>query len=125
MAIYWALDIAAFYGAARFIGLRADLAELIVAYGTGYALTRRTMPLGGAGVTEALLTFALHWMGQPVGASLAVVLLYRALNFALPTVPALLVRPRVVPLMRAGEEERAATPAERRRAGAPLRAARG
>ena len=24
------------------------------------------MPLGGAGITEALMTFSLHWTGQPV-----------------------------------------------------------
>lgn len=121
MALYWALDIAAFAGATRFLGLDASLPELIVAYGTGYALTRRTMPFGGAGVTEALMTFSLHWMGQPVAPGLAVVLLYRVLNFALPAVPALLVRPRIMPLMRAGDAGRRATEHEQRAASAPLR----
>jgi uncharacterized membrane protein YbhN (UPF0104 family) len=122
MALYWALDIAAFVGAARFLGLHASLPELIVAYGTGYALTRRTMPFGGAGVTEALMTFALHWMGQAVAPALAVVVLYRTLNFGLPTIPALLARPRVMPLLRAGEADRAATAREHRDASAPIRA---
>ena len=49
MALYWALEIAALYAAARFIGLRLTVPELIIAYATGYALTRRSMPLAGAG----------------------------------------------------------------------------
>jgi uncharacterized membrane protein YbhN (UPF0104 family) len=120
MTSYWALDIASFYGALRFIGLHLNLGELIVAYATGYALTRRSMPLGGAGVTEALMTFSLHWVGQPVLPALAAVVVYRMFNLALPTVPALLVRPRIKPLLDAAD--RGATPAtrERRRAAAPL-----
>lgn len=121
MAGYWALDVASFYGAVRFIGLPANVGEVIVAYATGYALTRRSMPLGGAGVTETFMTFSLHWMGQPVPAALAAVLIYRAVNFLLPTVPALLVRPSVMPLVRASEAGRPLTAAERRRAAAPLR----
>ena len=111
MALYWALEIASFYGAVRFIGLRPNGAELTLAYATGYTLTRRSLPLGGAGVTEALLTFALHWVGQPVAPALAAVVVYRLFNFVLPTIPALLVRPRVKPLLEAAEHGR--TPAGR------------
>jgi uncharacterized membrane protein YbhN (UPF0104 family) len=106
MAAYWALDIACFYSATRCIGLHLNAGEVIVAYATGYALTRRSMPLGGAGVTEALMTFALHWVGQPVPAALAATLLYRLFNFALPTVPALHARPHVKPLLDAAELRR-------------------
>jgi uncharacterized membrane protein YbhN (UPF0104 family) len=119
-ALYWALDIAAFYGAVRFIGLRPDFGETILAYATGYALTRRSMPLGGAAVTELLLTFALHWVGQPIAPALAAVVTYRVFNFALPAVPALLVRRRIRPLLRAANEDRAPSRPERRRASAPI-----
>ncbi len=120
MVLYWGLDIASFYGATRFIGLRLNLAELVVAYATGYALTRRSMPLGGAGVTEVLMTFSLHWVGQAVLPALAAVVVYRAFNLALPTVPALLVHRRMQPMLDAAD--RGETPAveERRRAAAPL-----
>ncbi len=101
MGLYWALDIASLYGAARFIGLRLSIGELVIAYGTGYALTRRSMPLAGAGATEVLLTFSLHWVGEPVPASLAVVIVYRIFNFVVPTLPALFVHPRVKPLLEA------------------------
>ena len=120
MAAYWALDIASFYGALRFVGLHLNLGEVILAYATGYALTRRSMPLGGAGATEALMTFALHWVGQPVAPSLAAVVVYRVFNFVLPTIPALLVRDRVKPLLDAADEGRTPARGERRRASAAL-----
>lgn len=119
-AMYWALDIAAFYAAVRFIGLRPNAAETILAYATGYALTRRSMPLGGAGVTEVLMTFSLHWVGLPVAPALAAVVTYRVFNFVLPAIPALLVRPRIQPLVTALDDDRSPTAAERRSAEAPL-----
>lgn len=107
-ALYWTFDIASLYGSMRFIGLHANLAEAVLAYATGYALTRRSTPLGGAGATEALMTFSLHWVGQPIPASLAAVLVYRAFNFVLPTIPALVARKQVGPLLDAGYERRTA-----------------
>lgn len=120
IALYWALDIASFYGAVRFIGLHLGLGETVLAYATGYALTRRSTPLGGAGSTETLMTFALHWVGQPVAPALAAVVVYRVFNFALPTIPAILARRRVKPLLDAADDNR--TPARRERryaAGSP------
>lgn len=101
MILYWSLDIASFYGAVRFVGLHTNLGEVVLAYATGYALTRRTMPFGGAGITEALMTFALHWVGQPIPASLAAVVVYRLFNFVLPAAPALLAHNEVAPLVTA------------------------
>jgi uncharacterized membrane protein YbhN (UPF0104 family) len=120
-AFYWAFDIASFYGALRFVGLHVNLGELILAYATGYALTRRSMPLGGAGITEVLMTFALHWVGQPVAPALAAVVVYRVFNFVLPTIPARLAHSRVKPLLDAADEGRTPAPAARRHAAAPLR----
>jgi uncharacterized membrane protein YbhN (UPF0104 family) len=120
VALYWALDIASFYGALRFIGLRLNLGETILGYATGYALTRRSMPLGGAGVTEALMTFALHWVGQPVLPALAAVVVYRVFNFALPAIPALAIRNRVRPLVAAAENDRRPSAQARRRAAEPI-----
>lgn len=125
MALYWSLDIAAFYGAVRFAGLRLDLGETILAYATGYALTRRSLPLGGAGVTEVLMTFALHWVGVPVVAALVAVVAYRAFNFVLPVVPALVTRRRVRPLLAAADEGRGPAHRERRHAAAPFGPASG
>jgi uncharacterized membrane protein YbhN (UPF0104 family) len=99
MVGYWVADIASLYGAARFIGIHISVGEIIVAYATGYALTRRSMPIAGAGATETLMTFALHWMGQPVALSLATVVVYRALSFVVSTLPALLIRLRKGPVV--------------------------
>jgi uncharacterized membrane protein YbhN (UPF0104 family) len=103
-AMYWVLEVGAFYGALRFIGLHPSGWQTVLAYATGYALTRRSLPLGGAGATETLMTFALHWVGFAVPPALAAVVVYRVGNFILPTAPALLALPRVKPLVDAGEE---------------------
>jgi uncharacterized membrane protein YbhN (UPF0104 family) len=101
---YWALDILSLYAALRFIGLAPNAGETILAFATGYALTRRSLPLGGAGVTEALMTYSLHWVGEPVAPALAAVVVYRAFNFVLPTLPALAARRHVMPLIHSAEQ---------------------
>src|SRR2546423_1645248 len=78
----------------RVLGLGAleghfpSVAPLLIGYATGYALTRRTLPLAGAGAVEALLPFALLWTGTPLAAAVTAVLAYRIVNFWLPIVPA-------------------------------------
>jgi uncharacterized membrane protein YbhN (UPF0104 family) len=89
-ALYWAADIAAFYGALRTFGLDPGTGKVIIAYATGYAATRRSLPLGGAGVTEALMIFALYWVRQPLAPSLAAVVVYRVFNFLLAATPGLI-----------------------------------
>jgi uncharacterized membrane protein YbhN (UPF0104 family) len=111
MALYWALDITGFLAAIRFIGLPANTGEIVVAYATGYALTRRTMPLGGAGITEVLMTLALHWAGQPIPGALAAVVIYRVFNLLLPAGPALLVTPQVERVLRGGATPQSNRPA--------------
>jgi uncharacterized membrane protein YbhN (UPF0104 family) len=87
---YWAADIVAFYGALRTFGLDPGAGKIILAYGTGYAATRRSLPLGGAGITEALMTYALYWVGARLAPALAAVLAYRAFNFLLVAAPAVI-----------------------------------
>jgi hypothetical protein len=65
-----------------------SVAPLLIGYATGYALTRRTLPLAGAGAVDALLPFALFWSGTPLAAAVPAVLAYRIVNFWLPIVPA-------------------------------------
>lgn len=90
MAFYWGAEIFALGVMLRtFLGHAPNIASLIVGYATGYALTRRTLPLAGAGVVEALLPFALSWMRYPLAAALVAVFTYRIVNLWLPLVPAL------------------------------------
>lgn len=124
-ALYWAADIAAFYGALRTMGLDMGGGKVILAYATGYAATRRSLPLAGAGVTEVLMTFALHWVGQPVAPALAATVTYRVFNFILPAASALWVRPHVRPLLQAAEQGRTPVPNGGRFGARPPRVLRG
>jgi uncharacterized membrane protein YbhN (UPF0104 family) len=105
-ALYWAADITAFYAALRTFGLHLDFGKVIIAYATGYAATRRSLPLAGAGVTEVLMSYALYWVRQPLAPALAAVVMYRAFNFVLAAMPALIARRHVDPLLDAADEMR-------------------
>lgn len=89
-ALYWAADIGAFYGGLRTFGLEPNFGKVIIAYATGYAATRRSLPLGGAGITEFLMTYSLYWVRQPLAPALAAVVAYRIFNFVLAATPALI-----------------------------------
>jgi uncharacterized membrane protein YbhN (UPF0104 family) len=102
-AVYWAADIGAFYGGLRTFGLDPGAGKVIVAYATGYAATRRSLPLGGAGITEVLMTYALYWVRQPLAPALAAVVAYRAFNFLLAAAPALIAHRHVEPLLTTAE----------------------
>ena len=98
-ALYWAGDIACLWGALAFFGNPPlSVPALIVGYSTGYVLTRRSLPAGGAGVVEIALTFALHWVGLPFVPALLGVITYRVFNFWLPMVPAVAVLPAIAEL---------------------------
>ena len=89
-ALYWAADIAAFYGGLRTFGLDPGAGKVIIAYATGYAATRRSLPLGGAGITEVLMTYSLYWVRMPLAPALGAVVAYRLFNFLLAATPGLI-----------------------------------
>jgi uncharacterized membrane protein YbhN (UPF0104 family) len=90
MALYWVGDGFCLWACLHgFLGRPLPVAELIVGYATGYALSRRTLPLAGAGVVEALLPFALLWVSLPLAAGMLAVLAYRFFNLWLPLLPAI------------------------------------
>jgi uncharacterized membrane protein YbhN (UPF0104 family) len=92
MAIYLAGDIAALAACLAIFNRDShwSLPEIMVGFATGYALTRRTLPLGGAGVVEALLPFALNWVGIPLRNGLLAVVGYRLFNLWIAAVAGLL-----------------------------------
>ena len=104
VSLYWLGDIACLWAALRVFEVELSIPALIVAYATGYVLTRRSLPLGGAGIVEVLMTFALVWVGVGFAPALLGVLVYRIFNFWLPIVPALAVLPTVKELRRAYRE---------------------
>lgn len=101
-ALYWAADIGAFYGGLRAFGVDPGAGKVILAYATGYAATRRSLPLGGAGVTEVLMTYSLYWVREPLAPALAAVVAYRVFNFLLAATPALIARRQLDPLLTRG-----------------------
>jgi uncharacterized membrane protein YbhN (UPF0104 family) len=105
-AVYWAADIGAFYGGLRVFGLDPGFGKVIIAYATGYAATRRSLPLGGAGLTEFLMTYSLYWVREPLAASLGAVLAYRVFNFALVAAPAIIAYGQLQPVLRRGRGRR-------------------
>jgi uncharacterized membrane protein YbhN (UPF0104 family) len=97
--LYWAADIVAFYGGLRTFGLNPGAGKVIIAYATGYAATRRSLPFGGAGVTEVLMTYSLYWVREPLAPALGAVVAYRVFNFLLASTPALIAHHQLKPLM--------------------------
>jgi uncharacterized membrane protein YbhN (UPF0104 family) len=90
IACYWLGDIFCLWATLHaFFAHTPPVAQLLVGYATGYALTRRTLPLGGAGVVEALLPVALGWVGIARLPALLGVAAYRVINLWLPLLPAL------------------------------------
>jgi uncharacterized membrane protein YbhN (UPF0104 family) len=94
MATYWAAEIACF-------GFEISIPALVVAYATGYAASRRSLPLGGAGITEALLTVSLVAVGVNGALALFSVIAYRLINFLAPMLPGLLAHSSFASLLEA------------------------
>ena len=98
-ALYWTADIAAFYGGLRTFGLHPSVGKVIIAYATGYAATRRSLPLGGAGLTEVLMTYSLYWVRLPLAPALGAVVAYRLFNFLLAAMPGIIAHRQLEPML--------------------------
>jgi uncharacterized membrane protein YbhN (UPF0104 family) len=89
MAVYWAGEVFVLWVClAAFTRDTPSVTAVVVGYATGYALTRRTLPLAGAGAVEALLPFALTWVGYGLPSAVLAVFAYRIFNLWLPLGPA-------------------------------------
>jgi uncharacterized membrane protein YbhN (UPF0104 family) len=98
---YWGGDIFCLWSTLHAFSARTPpIAQLIVGYSTGYALTRRSLPLGGAGFVEALLPLALSWLRIALAPALLAVFAYRLINLWIPIIPALAGLPTLRRLQR-------------------------
>ncbi len=95
-AMYWFGEILCLWAALMAFHAQVRVPVLIVGFATGYVLTRRSLPAGGAGVAEVALTFALVWLHVPFAPALLGVFTYRFFNFWLALVPAIAARNTVV-----------------------------
>jgi uncharacterized membrane protein YbhN (UPF0104 family) len=84
MALFWVADALAAWGALAAFGFLMNVATFIVAYGTGMVFTRRTGPLGGAGVLVVALSLTIWYSGAPFAPAVAGIFAYRVLTLWLP-----------------------------------------
>jgi hypothetical protein len=102
MALFWAAEAFAAWAALAALGVKMSAAALIVGFGTGMVFTRRTGPLGGAGILVLVLPLTLWYSGAPLAAAIAGVFIYQVLFLWLPMPVAL----TLVPTLRAMGEQR-------------------
>lgn len=84
MLLFWLTDMFALWAAIAAFGFRMNGGSLVVAFGTAAIVTRRTGPLGGAGILTAALTPTLWYSGAPWAQAVAGVLVYRFFTLWLP-----------------------------------------
>ena len=89
MSVYWVGDVFVLWACLAAFTRHGTppVAALVLAYATGYALSRRTLPFAGAGAVEALLPFSLTWVGVGLAPALLAVFSYRVFNLWLPVIP--------------------------------------
>jgi uncharacterized membrane protein YbhN (UPF0104 family) len=80
MLLYWTGDAVAMWAALRAFGVDQPFDIVVLGLATGWAATRRTLPLAGAGATEALMPLAYRWLGVPLAPALCAVVAYRCVN---------------------------------------------
>ena len=93
MAVFWAAEAFAAWAALAALGVEMSVAALIVGFGTGMVFTRRTGPLGGAGILVLVLPPALWYSGAPLAAAVVGVFIYQVLFLWLPMPVALTLLP--------------------------------
>jgi len=95
-AVYWAGDVLCLWACLRPYRASLPFAGVVIAHAVGYVLTRRTLPLAGAGVVEVLMPLTLLASGAPFAGAILGVFAYRIFNLWLPLLPAA----AAIPLLR-------------------------
>lgn len=103
MAVFWAGDMFAVWAATAAFGYKMSALSVIVAVATGMLFTRRTAPLGGAGVvTVALVPTLWYAAAVPYAAATLGVAAYRVFTLFGPMAVALAGLPALRELGRSG-----------------------
>lgn len=103
MLVFWLCDMYALWAAMHAFGFRMNGFAEIVAFGTAMIVTRRTGPLGGAGILMLALPPTLWVSGAPWAPAVLGTFFYRIFTLWLPMPFSFLVLPR---LRRLGDEAR-------------------
>lgn len=107
--LFWLGDFFILWISLRAFGFDLSPARLVVAEATAWALNFVPLPGGGAGFSEAAMAYTLHAVGVPLSQAIFAALVYRAVNFWLPLVPAVALLPRVSKLQERLHETRHAS----------------
>ena len=94
-SVYWAGDVLCLWASLKPFGAAPSFAPIVLAHAVGYVLTRRTLPLAGAGIVEVLMPLTLVAAGAPFAGAILGVFVYRIFNLWLPLVPAAAVLPHL------------------------------
>jgi uncharacterized membrane protein YbhN (UPF0104 family) len=84
MTVFWVTDAFAAWAALIAFGFTMNVAAFVIGYGTGMVFTRRTGPLGGAGILMVILPVTIWYSGAPLAVSVVGVFAYRVLTLWLP-----------------------------------------
>ena len=95
MLLYWLADMFALWAAMAAFGFRMNGATEMVAFGTAMIVTRRTGPLGGAGVLGVALAATLWYCGAPWTAAVLGTFTYRFFALWPPQPLSFLMLPRL------------------------------
>jgi hypothetical protein len=84
MVLFWLADAFSLWAALAVFGFLMNGAALLIGVGTGMVFTRRTGPLGGAGVLMVVLPVTIWYSGAPMATAVAAVFVYRVLSLWVP-----------------------------------------
>lgn len=84
MTLFWVADAFAMWAALAAFGYVMNPAPMFIGYATGMVFTRRTGPLGGAGVLMVVLPVTIWYSGAPLAVSVVAVFAYRVISLWLP-----------------------------------------
>jgi uncharacterized membrane protein YbhN (UPF0104 family) len=86
--VYWGGDVLCLWAALKPFEAAPPFPAIVLAHAVGYVLTRRTLPLAGAGIVEVLMPLTLVAAGAPFAGAILGVFTYRLFNLWLPLLPA-------------------------------------
>ncbi len=111
MLVYWLAEMAALWAAVAAFGFHMHLPTLMVGFGTAMIVTRRTGPLGGAGILDVALAATLWYCGAPWAAAVLGVYSYRFFALWPPQPLSFLMLPRLRRLLAGSPDADAPTAA--------------
>ena len=104
MLVYWLADMFALWAGMAAFGFRMNPASMMVAFGTAMIVTRRTGPLGGAGLLGVALAATVWYSGAPWPAAVLGTYSYRFFALWPPQPLSFLMLPRLRRLLEASPD---------------------